>query len=383
MGITAEVNGLNLERLLTLAAEAGLYIQGAERIGPGKVRISLPAREKTEFIELCTRYGWEVHLTRISAVERIIRYIKRRPMLLCGTALYLLMMAISSNMILAVRIDEAGKNLGEIRSYLREEGIGCFSLKAAVSPQKLRDALMLRLPDLAHVSVAYEGSRLVIDCQPSLEGEQAMIGGEGMDLVAAQDGIITGIVVKSGTPAVSIGQAVCKGDVLICGEERGEKGSSIKVEATGEVTARVWSRGDARVSRTKERTVETGAVRRRVTVCTPWHRRLVCDAKPFDKQDISMKIVPVVGLYLPLWREIETLAQIEVITEERKTSDAVSMAQGAAEQAAKNKCPPGVHILDKTVENSMIDNEYVYAAVVLEYETGIAVRAAQNEEMIR
>ena len=96
-----------------------------------------------------------------------------------------------------------------------------------------------------------------------------------------------------------------------------------------------------------------------------------------------MKIVPVVGLYLPLWREIETLAQIEVITEERKTSDAVSMAQGAAEQAAKNKCPPGVHILDKTVENSMIDNEYVYAAVVLEYETGIAVRAAQNEEMIR
>ena len=50
------------------------------------------------------------------------------------------------------------------------------------------------------------------------------------------------------------------------------------------------------------------------------------------------------------------------------------MAQGAAQQAAKLKCPAGVEILDKWVDYSMIDNEFVCATVVLEYEYGIAGR---------
>jgi len=149
--------------------------------------------------------------------------------------------------------------------------------------------------------------------------------------------------------------------------------------AQGEVTARVWARGDARVSRTMTRTAETGAVRRRVVISSPWHSRIVADAEPFEQQDMSVETQPVVGLYLPLVREIQTFAEIEVIKEERRISDALSMAQGAAEQLAKNKCPPGVHILDKSVKNSMIDNEYVYAAVVLAYEDSIAVRVDHDD----
>ena len=51
------------------------------------------------------------------------------------------------------------------------------------------------------------------------------------------------------------------------------------------------------------------------------------------------------------------------------------MAQGAAQQLAKLKCPSSVEILDKWVDYSMIDDEFVYATVVLEYEQSIAVRA--------
>ena len=49
-------------------------------------------------------------------------------------------------------------------------------------------------------------------------------------------------------------------------------------------------------------------------------------------------------------------------------------AQGAAEEIAKNRCPAGAETLDKWAKYSMIDNEFVYATVVIEYERDIASR---------
>ena len=103
-------------------------------------------------------------------------------------------------------------------------------------------------------------------------------------------------------------------------------------------------------------------------------QRVVREAERFSSQDESRRIERIVGLYLPLWREIETYAQTEVFPVERSRSDAASMAQGAAEKIARKQCPPDALILDKIVNYSMIDNEFVYASVVLELEAPIAGR---------
>ena len=85
-------------------------------------------------------------------------------------------------------------------------------------------------------------------------------------------------------------------------------------------------------------------------------------------------IEPVVGLFLPVYREIEILAETRLTKTPRSRTDAMAIAQGAAEQMAKNNAPAGSDILDKSVDYSMIDDEFVYAVVVLEYETDIAAR---------
>ena len=382
MLMTLEVGGLNLERLLNLAIRNGILICHVQRLGPCRMRLKLPVWQRKRFFEFCARYGWESTTISPGQALRLGRWLKNKPMLLVGAVLYLFLMMISSEMIWQIRIDNAGKSAGEVRRFLIDERITAGKLKDTVSITDLREQIMLRVPDLAHVAIDYEGSRLVLTCQPSLEGENTGVSGQSLDLIARQDGVVTGIVVKSGTPVVSVGQAVRAGDVLIRGEERGEKGSVHPVFAQGEVTARVWSRGDARVSRLLTRTVETGALRQRVTMVSPWHRRIIAEAEPFEAQDVSVEIQRVVGLFLPLWRKIETYAEIVTIREERSIADALSMAQGAAEQLAKNKCPSSVHILDKSVENSMINNEYIYATVVLAYEDSIAVRE-DHEGMVR
>ena len=204
--------------------------------------------------------------------------------------------------------------------------------------------------------------------------EQAGVAGQGAEIVAAREGVVVRISAESGTPRVKPGQAVRKGQTLISGQERTGGGETRACRAQGEIIARCFARGEARVRLNVTGTVETGEIRCRVRIESPKGSRLVRDAPDFDRQDVSTAIQPIVGLYLPVWRRVETLARTVSVPRSRTVSDARSQAQGAAEKIAKLNCPSGVEILDKWVDYSMIDDEFVYATVVLVFEAPIGAR---------
>ena len=349
-------------------------IRRAERIGQGKLTVSVWTHHVPALSALCMRFGWEMQEIDAGLAVRALRFAKRRMMLFAGLVLCIAAVFVSSQMVLWVSIEHAGEYEAEVRRFLAEENVRPGRLKSAFSTDALREQLSLRLPGLAFVSLRFEGSVLVVDCRGARTGEQIAVDGEGLDIVAARDGIVTTIYASSGTPQVHPGEAVQKGQVLILGQERTRRGEMRAVLAQGEVKARVWAKGEAKVSLYETRTVETGAIRTRVTLHSPWHTHVVRDAQPFDSQDVSTAIEPVVGLYLPLYREITTYAQTVVSRTPRNRGDAASLAQGAAQEIAKKQCPYGALILDNWVNYSMIDNEFLYATVILEYETSIAGR---------
>ena len=375
--VVVRVEGLNLEKLLRMAGGEGIALHYVRWMGPQTLRACVSFRQRAALLALCDRCGFEARETGCGLLVRLSRFFRRRPMLPTGAILAVLLLWISSQMILAVSITGAGENIAEVRHVLEREEIRPGRLKAAVSTDALRDELALALPGLSFAGVRYAGSTIIIDCHRARTGEQIQLDGAGMDIVAAQDGVITRIYAASGTPQVVPGQAVCRGQVLIAGQERTQKGELRAVAAQGEVYARVWAKGEARTALYERRTVETGQTRTQVTIRSPWHTRVVRGAQPFASQDVSREIQPVVGLFLPLWREIETYAETTVYSDRRNKGDALSAAQGAAEEIAKKQCPPDALILDKNVDYSMIDNEFVYAVVVLEYEDAIAARALQ------
>lgn len=373
MYVTLSVEGINLERLLRNAADSGLVICSVRRTGLRTMRLRVRADQEAQLITLCKEYGWNCVRVQAGILIRLACWLKARPMFLPAMALAVMLVFFSSRMILFIRVEGAEESGAQVRRVLAEEGVRIGSLKESWSPRVLNAVLAHRLPGLAHAGAFYAGSVLVIDCHPAREGENMELAG-GEDIVAARSGIISSIWASSGTPQVTPGQAVHQGQVLIAGYERGEKETRIPVRAQGQVRAKVYVQGDAKVRLHETKSVETGQIRRRVIVKTPWTQHVVHDAKPFQSQDVSRQMQRIVGLYLPLWREIETYAQTQVFVTERDQGDAASMAQGAAEKIARKQCPPGALILDKIVNYSMIDNEFVYASVALELEAPIAGR---------
>lgn len=368
-----EIEGLNLERLLTRAAQSGILLRRIRRTGLRCLRADVYVHQSDALASLCKSGGWRIREAGCSPMLSAMRRLRRRPTLALALLVYIAGVYLSAQCLWTVRIDYTGKDIGEIRTFLAQARIAPGRFKSGISPSAVREALMLRLPDLVFTGITWAGSTLVVSCQEGLAGESALMDGDALDLVAQQDGVITKITAYSGTPLVEVGQAVCAGDVLIAGEERRAKQMHEPVQAQGEVYARVWARAQAKVSMESIHTRETGRTRRRVTLHTPWHRHVVCDALPFEQQDTSTQIQPVIGLYCPLWREIETMAEIETTALRREADEAAALAMGAARQAALAQCPPGVTILDEWVETDMRDG-WMYAAAVLAYESRIGIR---------
>ena len=381
MNLTLELSGLNLERLLRAAGACGVRMKNVRRIDERTMRVVVPAAQKKRMAALCEKYGWQMAEIRAGGLLRLARGVKRRWTLGLSVLLSIFWVYLSSEMIWRVEIDGAGENAAEVRRCLEAENARVGRLKKRVSTDRLAAELALAVPGLSHAAARYEGSTLVVACQQAREGEHAGVDGKGRDIVAAREGIIIRISAESGTPQVKAGQAVREGQTLIAGQERTGGGETRACRAQGEIIARVFARGDARVSLNAVETVETGEVRRRVTVESPWHSRIVADAQDFDSQDVSVERQAVVGLYLPVWRRVETLARTVHKQEKRLLADARSQAQGAAEKIAKLSCPAGAEILDKWVDYSMIDDEFVYATVVLTFEEEIGTRGMPKAQI--
>ena len=79
--------------------------------------------------------------------------------------------------------------------------------------------------------------------------------------------------------------------------------------------------------------------------------------------------------------EVKTHLRIQHDEEDAYLTGLIVQAQGAAEKIAKLSCPAGAEILDKWVDYSMIDDEFVYATVVLAFEEEIGTRGMPKAQI--
>lgn len=124
MGMTLEIEGLNLERLLRTAAAAGLVLGDVQRVDVRAVCVRLPVWKRKRLLALCERYGWRISRSipgECFFVQR--RMVRKRCALGVAAALFVGLMYASSAMVWAVRVENAGENVAEVRRFLDEQGV--------------------------------------------------------------------------------------------------------------------------------------------------------------------------------------------------------------------------------------------------------------------
>lgn len=104
--------------------------------------------------------------------------------------------------------------------FLEEEGADFGTSISKINCAELEEKLRSTYPEVIWASVKIYGTKMTIELQESLLADEfyQLDSDEISDIIAAKDGVITDMITRHGTPLVSVGSNVKKGEVLVSGE---------------------------------------------------------------------------------------------------------------------------------------------------------------------
>lgn len=161
---------------------------------------------------------------------------KKRAGILVGAAVFFIMLWFLSGRIWNIEIrGEMPINEQDILAACREVGVFEGASKKAIDIKGARVKLALLIPDVAWASVNIEGSVATVELSPVKTAE--INDGEPSNLKAACDGVISGMQVIGGKPAVKVGDGVAKGNLLVSGVIEYPDGTGKFVRSRGKIMA--------------------------------------------------------------------------------------------------------------------------------------------------
>ena len=229
------------ESFLNRCREEGLPLYDVTRCDACTLRFSVEESGWTAVERAAEKCQAELRLLETRGGSRERRLLRRRSVLLltlCAAAALLLW----SNFHIW-RFEVAGCETltpGKVLRALEDCGVseGCWW--PGLSTDAIRTEMLLRLPDLAWMTVNVNGSRALVSVVERQEKPDIYTENDAADIIAAKNGIIRKLTVLNGRALVSRGSAVIEGELLVTGAMDSLSHPTRYVRAQAEILADTW-----------------------------------------------------------------------------------------------------------------------------------------------
>lgn len=210
-----EIDGLNQMRLLNTLRNEDVIILRTEFLTPSHMRIAVRRKDLSKGVAILERLCYTYSVKNPLGGETRKKLLWRLPLIITCLLGFVAIFA-SNFFVWRIEIDGAdGAVKMEVVEVINSCGVREFSPKSRVDEKRI--VMALRNTDgISSASVTMRGNVLTVSVLTSDEPEPPETGGNV--LKSSFDGVITRIVVESGTAIVGVGDTVKRGDALITGE---------------------------------------------------------------------------------------------------------------------------------------------------------------------
>ena len=213
-----EIHGVNLDLLINKLQKQGVEIENARKITSKRLRVCIKFNQIEKFFaiieELC--YTDNVKI-KTAGVLYPLYYLYKNIGLVIGCMLFILSTIFLNGFIYKIEYTGSGSILQtQVEECLKENGVTTFSRINTSQIPDLNKRILASNERLSFVSCAKQGNRLVVNLVLSQE-KIHLVKGNAEYFLSPTDGVIEKVKVYKGSLAVSVGQAVKKGDLLIDG----------------------------------------------------------------------------------------------------------------------------------------------------------------------
>ena len=241
--VLVELSGCSPERVINLCGYNGIELWDLVR-KEGKYCFYVRCRDFKQLVGFVRKSKNRLIVLEKQGLPFRLRSYRRRKVFAAGIPVCLIILYVLSLHIWEIDFDGNAYFTDELlRKTLIQEGYDTGMRKSQVVCEDLEMKIREIYPEITWVSAQISGTRLYIQIRENT-GILTVDESENVpcDLVALQDGVITEIITRSGTPMVKAGDRVTEGQVLVRGvvelyNDSKEKVGEYLVAADGDILA--------------------------------------------------------------------------------------------------------------------------------------------------
>lgn len=238
---TVKIKGAEPERVLNTLAQKGVEFWDTSPNTDFSIVTTVWASDYPSLCDINGVGGCEISLISATGGKRILKNSGRRMALLLSLCFVCILLAMSSLFIWDIKIS-GNETLsdGEVLRALSTVGFETGSFRPAVDCEAIKTKLMLNNDKISWVAINISGSRAQVIIHERSDKPEIVAESSPQSIYAAKTGLITKLSVLEGSAAVSVGDSVVQGDLIVDGTMLSETAETRYVHAMAVVEARTW-----------------------------------------------------------------------------------------------------------------------------------------------
>lgn len=385
--LLVEIRGFSLERFFNMCGVHGIEIWNVSDTG-GSCRFYLTVKGFKKIKPIVRKSKVRLRILDKFGLPFFLYRNRKRKLYAAGLITFFTVLYLLSGFIWDIEFD--GNHMytyDTLIKYCETEEIRYGMRKSKIDCDALEEALRSAFPEITWVSARVSGTRLLVKIKENEVMSTIPAKDESpRDLVAQTDGVITSMIVRRGVPAVSVGDEVKKGDVLVSGSlnvigDGEEIMNTHYVHSDADITARTEYHFTRQLPLFRKIEVETGKIRRGRYIKVLNYSLMLIRRKPegtsWKKTMEEEQFHLFRNFYLPVYlgkiTSREYISYERPYTEEEKNKAAEEMN----ENLKKNLLEKGVQILGNHVK--ILDNESL-CQITMDFVTEESLGAGQGIE---
>lgn len=232
-----KIQGVNFSVLLNDLSLSGIKVNKVERPEVTQLVFVCPTRDRKKVIAILKQRCYNVLEQQNSHSFNFFRSVITRFGILIGIGVGVLLNVFASFFIWNVMLYGQEDYSEQIFSVLVQNGMGAGSWKFGIKPEDAEQVIYDSIPEISLVDISFRGCSLIVNytIRTQEDNDQTV----SKNILAKADGVVSSILVTSGTAMVKVGDFVRKGQLLIAGYQT-VNDSQVDCNAKGQVYAYSW-----------------------------------------------------------------------------------------------------------------------------------------------
>ena len=235
--VRVRVEGYSPERLFNLCNANGILIWGVE-IHERTYEMFVSVKDYRKLRPFARKTGTKIILLEKYGVPFFLHRFRKRKIFFGGMAACIVLVYVMSLFVWNIHIEgNVMQNEKELLEYLGSLGVEHGTSRSKISCENIETSLRSQYPNMLWVSAEMRGTRIIIQIKENTDEDIVskieVKTKEPVSIAADVSGTIEKMVVRQGTPRVSVGDTVEKGQILVEGyyELKNDAGEIVRYES--------------------------------------------------------------------------------------------------------------------------------------------------------